>query len=565
MDNHNPRPPVNQGIDLNHPLVLGHRATYEAALASLHEGMKGIGVIVNPYGTAPLAGYIGMWSADGAAVQIELTNDIGAIPAAYSYTPKAGANLIPLLGLLPAAINHLKVTIPGDGTYTSELITAALPISDKQIPSYEGTTRFVGFPLCELTVPAKHLPANLTELYFLAIRSRGNIGLDHKGMVRWYTSLEIPSFNTERLSNGHFMSVVLDVPKEEMFKTSYEFDLIGRIHKVYRFDHRYHHSIWEMPGGQQIMASSENTPVTSEDGVAVFDLETGLETAYYDIREILNPNRRRVPHTPNALDWLHMNQCYLNETNNLIIVSARHQSAVFGFSADDSTPAFILANHQDWPERLKPYLLTPVDENGSPLYDLTAPEGIDKADKEFWTWGQHAVSELPNNTPGMVEFTVFDNGNYRSRDEEKALLPVDNGSRMVRYLVDLTRMTVRKVDEYGKAELGSRGYSSFVSNTYLLDNGNYLVNFGGNVVDENGRTQTGWQPGCGADREDPDRGKMAEGRVVLQEISADTHEVQIELFLRSGRLKSDNEGENRNAMFQECFCFRARKFSLFED
>lgn len=75
-------------------------------------------------------------------------------------------------------------------------------------------------------------------------------------------------------------------------------------------------------------------------------------------------------------DWLHINQSYINEPNNLLICSGRHQSAIFGVNVDSGELRFIMANHEDWSDEFKQYLLTPVDDDGVPLYDLTSPGGL---------------------------------------------------------------------------------------------------------------------------------------------------------------------------------------------
>ncbi|MDI7952438.1 aryl-sulfate sulfotransferase, partial [Salmonella enterica subsp. enterica serovar Anatum] len=209
-------------------------------------------------------------------------------------------------------------------------------------------------------------------------------------------------------------------------------------------------------------------------------------------------------------DWLHINQSYINEPNNLLICSGRHQSAIFGVNVDSGELRFIMANHEDWSDEFKQYLLTPVDDDGVPLYDLTSPGGIDAADKNFWTWGQHNIVEIPNDEPGIPEFMVFDNGNYRSREDAKSLLPLDNFSRVVQFKINLNTMTVTRPYEYGKTEVGNRGYSSFVSAKHLLTNGHLVIHFGATTVDEFEHTITA-QPGS-SDLVDPDEGQQALGR-----------------------------------------------------
>ena len=548
-----PRPPVNQGIDTNNATVLRHNQIYETLLSHVTEGSGNVYLSVNPYGTAPLSGYLGLWATSVNPVGVRITDDIGSIPVEYSYTPVIGANLVPLVGLSPEAANTVTITIPGVGTANGFILTTPLPVSDAELPA-QPDGLFQGFPIIEASIPAIDPPDTINELYFCAFAQRHNVGIDPNGIVRWYTSLDIPVFNLERISNGHFMSTGVNFGAHQQI---YEFDMVGRVYNVYVLDNQCHHSIYQLPDGN-LLIPSENTGTTLQDGVSVVDISTGLETAYYDMRYIMDMNRYPRPRFADLVDWLHINQAYLNTTNNLMVVSARHQG-VFALNADTSELAFILGNHQDWGENFQQYLLTPVDDEGNSLYDLTDQDDIDKADKEFWQWGQHACLEVPNSTAGIVEFFIFDNGNYRSRDDEKALIPNDNYSRIVHYKVDLSNMTVMKLFEYGKTEVGNRGYSAYVSNQQVLDNGNYFINFGGGNFDENGRRR-GIHDGYG-DIIDPLTGNLSQGIVVLQEINPDTKEVQVEFTCTSGRFKSP-ETDSQEFFDQDLPVFRAYKLPL---
>jgi len=550
--NNDPRPSINQGIDTNNAMVLRHTAIYNGALSTITEGMQTVGLMINPYGTAPLSGYLGIWSPTTNPIRVQLTNDIGAIPVDYNYTPEPGANLVPLLGLVPAALNHLTVTIPGIGTASGEIITGPLPPTDAELPSDPSADYPAGFPVIELTVPPVNPPEILNELYFCAFAVRYNVGIDPTATVRWYTTLDIVAHNFERLPNGHFIGADMRVPT-----MMYEVDLIGRVHTVYVLDNACHHSIYVMPDGNSIMIASENTGTTYEDGISIVDLSTGLETAYYDLRPVLDQNRAPIPATFEPLDWLHINQAYLDTTNNLVVGSGRHQ-CVFAIDADTGELSFILANHVDWDARFQPYLLTPVDSAGNPLYDLSNPDDVDRADKEFWNWGQHNCLPIGDAVTGIVEFNIMDNGNFRSRNEANALLPEDNYTRLIRYRVNVNNMTVEKVFEYGETEVGNRGYSSYVCNGQALDNGNYFLVFGGGIVDDNGRRCT-IMPGI-TDIVDPLTTDTVEGVVVFQEIDPSTKTPQVEITCTSGRYKTEaTDGSNyRNAFYT----FRSHKWPL---
>lgn len=558
-----PRPPINQGIDTNNATVLRHNAIYNGALSTITEGMQIVGLMVNPYGTAPLSGYLGIWSPTANPIRVQLTNDVGAIPVDYSYTPEPGANLVPLLGLVPAALNHLTVTIPGVGTATGEIITTPLPPSDAEIPpeySEERFPPFSGFPVYEVTVPAKNPPATLSELYFTAYFIRHfNVGVDHNGTVRWYTTKDMYAFNFIRLTNGHFLHNAGSTDRGFIW---HEFDMVGRVHKAYILDNETHHSLYQMPDGNILATSGQTGADTVADGITIIDLSTGLEIAYYDTKEFMDVNRVQRPSEPgpdggqDLADWMHLNQNSYDATNNLILSSGRHQG-VFANNKDTGELVFILASHDGWGEEFRQYLLTPIDESGAPLYDLSDPAGIDAADKEFWPWGQHAIIDLPSDTQGISEFYLLDNGNFRSRQDENSLLPNDNFTRVVHYRVDIQNKTVQLLFEYGR-EVGARGYSSWVSNAYLLENGNYLINYGAALFDENGRTLTEY-PGF-SDIVDPQAGNSAMHRLVLQEVDPVTREVQIEFTVSSGRYKdADTDGAGYR---YDMFSFRAHKLPL---
>lgn len=217
-----------------------------------------------------------------------------------------------------------------------------------------------------------------------------------------------------------------------------------------------------------------------------------------------------------------------------------------------------MSTHEDWAEKYQPYLLTPVDSNGVPLYDFNKQEDVDAANRDFWSWGQHNVVEVANDELGIVEFMVFDNGNYRSRDDSKSLLPPDNYSRIVHFVINLNTMTVMRPFEYGK-ELGARGYSSCVSAKEVQQNGNIVVHFGDCTFDENGRAIS-CQPGD-SDIADPQEGSEAMGNLLLQEIEPVTKSVLFEATMTSGYYK--NEEVNGEGYRYDITSFRVYKMNLY--
>lgn len=559
-----PRAPINQGIDTNNALVQSHNAIYQQLLAQISEENTYDNAIVtlNPYSTAPLSLYLGVWVETSEAVFIEvIDSEKTTVPVLYKYQVHLGANLIPVSGLVSGVNNEVMLTRASGDVNRYVMLADPLPPTD----SADVT---LGFPIISVT-QASTEPSRLADgLYFSTYFDRYNLAFDRNGIVRWYVSQDIPSYNFVRMNNSHFLATS---QAKNHCKDMYEFDIMGRVYTVWLLDNQCHHSILPIENNLIVCPSeySNGRPddySTGKDGVSIMALTTGLEVAYYDMLYVMDYSRAPRPsgsapgQDVTVDDWLHINQSYINETNNLLVCSGRHQSSVFGVDVDTGALRFIMATHEDWSESFTEYLLTPVDDTGTPLYDLTTAEGIEDANKNFWTWGQHNIVEIANNEPGIVEFLVFDNGNYRSRDDDTSLLPPDNFSRVVQFRVDLNTMTVTRPYEYGKEEVGSRGYSSFVSAKHLLSNGNLVIHFGGSTVDEFGHPIS-CQPGY-SDLVDPNEGSQALGILVLQEINKETKEVLFEATVTSGYYK--NQETNGDNYRYDISAFRVYKLPLYE-
>ncbi|HCB1918208.1 TPA: aryl-sulfate sulfotransferase, partial [Citrobacter braakii] len=515
-----PRMPVNQKIDVDNATVLSHNAIYQTLLSAVVETNDYDNAIVtlDPYSTAPLSLYLGIWGKLNEDIKINVQDSKGiTVAVSWAYSMQTGANLIPVSGLV-AGEDNVVTLISGAqivGQYT--VTPSALPPSDSADIS-------LGFPVITVTKSVDDSSLVADGLYFSTYFDRYNLAFDQNGIVRWYVSQAIPSYNFVRTDSGHFLATSQGI---NHCLDMYEFDVMGRVYAVYLLDNEFHHSILPLENNLAI-APSEYTNgrpddySTGKDGVSIIDLTSGLEVAYYDMLKVMDYSRSPRPsgsapgQSATMDDWLHINQSYINTTNNVLVSSGRHQSAIFGVDVDSGQLRFIMADHEDWASDFEEYLLTPVDESGNPLFDFSTQDGIDLANSNFWTWGQHNIVEIPNAEIGILEFLVFDNGNYRSRDDARSLLPKDNFSRVVQFRIDLNTMTVTRSYEYGKDEVGSRGYSSFVSAKHLLSNGNLVIHFGASTMDENGRPLSA-QPGY-SDIVDPQDGSQALGMLVLQEI-----------------------------------------------
>lgn len=558
-----PRMPVNQKIDVDNATVLSHNAIYQTLLSAVMETNDYDNAIVtlDPYSTAPLSLYLGIWGKLNEDIKINVQDSKGiTVAVSWTYSMQTGANLIPVSGLV-AGENNVVTLISGAqivGQYT--VTPSALPPSDSADIS-------LGFPVITVTKSVDDSSLVADGLYFSTYFDRYNLAFDQNGIVRWYVSQAIPSYNFVRTDSGHFLATSQGI---NHCLDMYEFDVMGRVYAVYLLDNEFHHSILPLENNLAI-APSEYTNgrpddySTGKDGVSIIDLTSGLEVAYYDMLKVMDYSRSPRPsgsapgQSATMDDWLHINQSYINTTNNVLVSSGRHQSAIFGVDVDSGQLRFIMADHEDWASDFEEYLLTPVDESGNPLFDFSTQDGIDLANSNFWTWGQHNIVEIPNAEIGILEFLVFDNGNYRSRDDARSLLPKDNFSRVVQFRIDLNTMTVTRSYEYGKDEVGSRGYSSFVSAKHLLSNGNLVIHFGASTMDENGRPLSA-QPGY-SDIVDPQDGSQALGMLVLQEINKQTKQLLFEATVTSGYYK--NAEVNGDDYRYDISAFRVYKLPLF--
>lgn len=558
-----PRTPVNQKIDVDNATVLSHNAIYQTLLSAVMETNDYDNAIVtlDPYSTAPLSLYLGIWGKLNEDIKINVQDSKGiTVAVSWTYSMQTGANLIPVSGLV-AGEDNVVTLISGAqivGQYT--VTPSALPPSDSADIS-------LGFPVITVTKSVDDSSLVADGLYFSTYFDRYNLAFDQNGIVRWYVSQAIPSYNFVRTDSGHFLATSQGI---NHCLDMYEFDVMGRVYAVYLLDNEFHHSILPLENNLAI-APSEYTNgrpddySTGKDGVSIIDLTSGLEVAYYDMLKVMDYSRSPRPsgsapgQSATMDDWLHINQSYINTTNNVLVSSGRHQSAIFGVDVDSGQLRFIMADHEDWASDFEEYLLTPVDESGNPLFDFSTQDGIDLANSNFWTWGQHNIVEIPNAEIGILEFLVFDNGNYRSRDDARSLLPKDNFSRVVKFRIDLNTMTVTRSYEYGKDEVGSRGYSSFVSAKHLLSNGNLVIHFGASTMDENGRPLSA-QPGY-SDIVDPQDGSQALGMLVLQEINKQTKQLIFEATVTSGYYK--NAEVNGDDYRYDISAFRVYKLPLF--
>ena len=161
-------------------------------------------------------------------------------------------------------------------------------------------------------------------------------------------------------------------------------------------------------------------------------------------------------------NWVHVNSVDYDPTDDSIIISSRHQSALIKIGRDKKVK-WIMGSPEGWKAEYKDKILTPVDKDGNPI----KCEGS-KCEGGFdWTWAQHTGWRIDSKSDKNIFYlSVFDNGDARGM--EQPALPEMKYSRAVIYKIDQKKMTVEQIWQYGE-ERGHDWYSPVTSLTEYQD------------------------------------------------------------------------------------------------
>lgn len=149
-------------------------------------------------------------------------------------------------------------------------------------------------------------------------------------------------------------------------------------------------------------------------------------------------------------NWAHVNSVDYDPSDDSIIISSRHQSAIIKIGRDKKVK-WILGAHKGWGDKYKKALLQPVDKNGKKIIckdeyskcDVSTNGGFD------FPWTQHTAFKIDEkSSKRYIYISVFDNGDARGLSQP----PFANlkYSRAVVYKIDQQNKTVEQIWEYGK-------------------------------------------------------------------------------------------------------------------
>ena len=412
-------------------------------------------IIIDPYNFNPLAALILFEVKKSGSVEIKIQGDSPYSTYTYNHRVKAPRAEIPVIGLYPDRVNTVSLTFEGK-EHRYQIATKPLP-ADMQVYTKISSQ------------PEKMAPG--ITLCLAAFEHTYNTLIDCEGQVRGYFSSRSMVFLA--LRNGRTILSGDELKFMPYHVASlFEGNWLGKIFKKYDIPNAVHHGMFELPGGDFILASNHRDMFktgTREDAVIILSRQTGKVIKEYNYREIVDETRTPYHHFEPAVknllnrDWLHINAVVYDKNNNAIIISSPTQSMVISINAGSSAINWILGPHDGYNNELKKHLLTPVGDNFE------------------WQWCQHDPSLIPAATddPEIIDLLLFDNGQNKSFREEGSVPAQENYSRAVRYRINQREMTVEQTWAYGK-ERGSEDYATILSGAQYLGE-TVLIAFGGQL------------------------------------------------------------------------------------
>lgn len=420
-------------------------------------------ITVDPYGISPLSAIASFKTSRAASITVEVQSKNGAANVVNEFETVSTEHQIPIYGLYENEATNVKLTANyQDGT--SE--TSTISVTGNSLPA---DFVAVGVEKADATQMADgwtFIMAGSLQGYVYAI--------DETGAVRWMLSEKGlgAASSLLPLSNGNYL-IGGDKSFGQYYKYNlFELNMTGQMINEYLVN-GYHHDAQELPNGNLLILSNNVNGDVVEDTMYEIERSTGAILRTWDLNSYFNVGNYNnagqhvsdLNYGSDTHDWLHTNGMEYDESTNSVLISARHQDAVFSMSLETGDINWILSNPDDlWSEYLKEKLLKPTGDNFE------------------WQYGQHNISLLPNG-----DIMMFDNGDYRSKNTDEVLPATQGYSRAVVYRIDKENMTVSQVWQFGK-ELGSAPMAAYVSSSQYLGENHYLIDFGGIVKDSNGNS-----------------------------------------------------------------------------
>lgn len=437
-------------------------------------------LIENPYGTINNGLYVYFTDDQIQEVEYTINVDNPEMPdftqTAVNYgDPGQGEMEFLVIGLVPGEENQLTLIYKDENGNTVEEVQETLEVNETTPESYGNQLEV------HQVQPADHLAEGMfITMGAEAERAGFQYLLDNHGVVRAEFSTD-----TSRFENVHRFS-----DDEIIFGSSgNQFSTINGLGQVTNFfvmdNHRKHHDfILTEDGSGLLILASDLEADTIEDVIYYIDVESGEGTQLIDLKESLASYYEQIEHPEDEdqkLDWTHINSIDIRNEDE-IVLSSREMSTIIKMSNIFDAPQvdYLIGQPEFW--------------QGSGYEDLL----LDQVEEFPYQAGQHTVFfEEGDDLPDHQYYLGMYNNNYwraTTRPDYDGPIPSiastdieyneEDRSYHYQYVVDEQAGTVDLVDQVEVP------YSSIVSSSQRLDNGNILTNSGmANILiehDENG-------------------------------------------------------------------------------
>jgi len=423
---------------------------------------------LNPSGYAPLNAIATIQSALNCKIEIEVIGQDGVYSSVTkNFDPINTEHEVPILGLYADYLNQVKITASSNNfiikidTITIQTNSINVPVPEIIVDVNQTNQMQLGFHLINIVQLPQMAP-------FI---------IDPFGKVRWYIDYAThPELNNlvfdlgfVRMINGNYLF------PDRQSSVIHEADIHGNLINSWPMgSYRFHHSVTEKPNGNFLVTSQhpDNDHLfggtSVEDQIIEIDRSTGAIVKVWDLRYILDETR--IVHWDfdfgSLKDWAHLNEVIYDDSDNTIVFSAKHQSAVCKVDYNDNI-RWILAPDSAWGSNrnnmeVQPFLLTAVDNNNQP-YNNAIQSGVENIEAFEWAWFQHAIKKI-----GPNRYLLFDNGNERNYGTS------EDYSRAVIYQIDEENMTVKQEWTYGR-DRGIETYSGCCSDVVYYEDTNHII------------------------------------------------------------------------------------------
>lgn len=339
------------------------------------------GVILNPYGLAPLCAYILFYTEEKCKVRFCVKGKSPEMDITDVVNKEDRWHRVPVYGLYADTENVVSLQL--------------LDKENKQIA--EKTIMIKTDPLPEsledlVRIEKKTAPSAMKLILVAGKSTAYPAAFDEKGDIRYYMLYRPRGYGFFELANGRFIMMerqtLLPTKMIPHSTQMYEIDYLGRVYRTYYVPNGIHHDVCEMTPGGNLLVVSNSQCGHVEDCIAEVNRQNGRIEKFLDLRDVLYTAYR------DRTNWIHINSLDYNAKTNDVIFSARNLHSIFSINWKTNKLNWILGETNFWCRTPWAHKLLKVPSNMP------------------WHFQQHSVKIIRRDLDGRRDtqhLIVFDN------------------------------------------------------------------------------------------------------------------------------------------------------------